>query len=337
MALRFVDSFDHYAIPAGLPQKWTSYSDTGGSNGITTTTGRRGSTSAILMRALNDNIAIVLDDQQTWIVGFAMYLYGTESGDIVRFYDNGNNIQIQISLTSAGVIQISRNGTLLATSAGALAINVWNYIEIKITIADSGGLAEVRVNESVFVTFTGDTKFSTSLNTANRIQFISRNTDVAFDDLYICDGTGSVNNTYLGDCRVDVVKPTGAGNYAEFSTQGSGNNWDNVDDQPNDGDTSYNYANVTGKRDTFACSDLPAVSGSIFGVQVALSARKDDAGSRTIRSLTRISGTDYEGSSKNLSTDYRFCMQIMETNPNTTAAWADTEINAAEFGYKLQA
>jgi hypothetical protein len=110
-----------------------------------------------------------------------------------------------------------------------------------------------------------------------------------------------------------------------------------VDEQPNDADTSYNYTNVTGKRDSFDCTNLSAVSGSIFGVQVALSARKDDAGSRTIRSLTRISSTDYEGASKNLSTDYRFCLQIMEQNPNTTAAWADTEINAAEFGYKLQA
>jgi hypothetical protein len=36
-----------------------------------------------------------------------------------------------------------------------------------------------------------------------------------------------------------------------------------------------------------------------------MAARKDDAGGRTLRSLTRISATDYEGTSQNIGTDYR--------------------------------
>lgn len=87
---------------------------------------------------------------------------------------------------------------------GHLAAGSWNFIEVKLTIADSGGSFEVRINESVWVTFTGDTKQSSTLATANRIILYSRSSDCGIDDLYICDGTGSVNNTYLGDARVDT-------------------------------------------------------------------------------------------------------------------------------------
>ena len=50
-----------------------------------------------------------------------------------------------------------------------------------------------------------------------------------------------------------------------------------------------------------------------------------------------MSGTDYEGDSQNVGTDYRYFRQIIEKNPNTTAAWTESEINTAEFGYKVQA
>jgi hypothetical protein len=50
-----------------------------------------------------------------------------------------------------------------------------------------------------------------------------------------------------------------------------------------------------------------------------------------------VSSTDYEGASQNVGTDYRVYREIIEQNPNTTAAWTESEINGAEFGYKVQA
>jgi hypothetical protein len=91
------------------------------------------------------------------------------------------------------------------------------------------------------------------------------------------------------------VRPIGAGNYSEFSKQGSASNWDNLDDTTLDSDSTYNYSNTVGQRDTLDCGNLPAITGGIFGVQVNMAARKDDAGGRTLRSLTRVSSTDYEG------------------------------------------
>lgn len=341
MALRFIDGFDHYSIPSQIPLKYNSYNDSGGSSGITTMTGRRSGSTALLFRISSDFVGLTFDPQSTWIIGFGLYMLSTETAELLRFTDSDGTIQAAVSIGNDGTIRVHRgsysSGTLLATSSNSLPILTWNYIEVKLTIADSGGNFEVRVNESTWINFTGDTKQSSTLATAVRLQVWGRSSDNAIDDLYVCDSTGSINNSFLGDVRVDTVRPIGVGNYSEFSKQGSASNWDNLDDTTIDSDSTYNYSNTVGQRDTLDCGNLPAITGSIFGVQVNMSARKDDAGGRTLRSLTRVSSTDYEGASQNVGTDYRVYRQVIEQNPNTTAAWTESEINTAEFGYKVQA
>lgn len=337
MALRFMDSYDHYSVPSEIQKKYTAYNDSGGGVGLQSTTGRRAGSTALMLRVSIDFLSVTLDDQSTWIVGAAINLNGSETTDLIRFYDNTGALQAVLGVTSAGMLTLYRGSTLLATAtSNAIPLNTWVYLEVKLTIADSGGTFEARVNESVAVTFSGDTKQSSTLSTANRIYFVGRGTHNSLDDLYICDGTGSVNNTYLGDSRIDVLSPVGVGNYAEFTPNGAASNWDCVNENPDDADSTYNSTNVTGKRDTFDCSNLTSVTGTIAGIQLNYFARKDDAGSRGIRSLTRVSSTDYEGSTIPIGTDYRYAMQIVEQNPNTSSAWTDTAINAAEFGYKLQ-
>jgi hypothetical protein len=204
MALRFIDGFDHYAIPSQIPLKYTSYNDSGSSIGITTMTGRRAGSTALFFRTSSDFIGMTFDPQSTWIIGFALYMVSTETTELLRFTDETGTIQGALSIGNDGTIRVYRNsvtsGTLLATSTNALPILTWNYIEVKLTIADSGGNWEVRVNESTWLNFTGDTKQSTTLSTATRIQIWGRGSDNGIDDLYICDGTGSANNTFSAMC-----------------------------------------------------------------------------------------------------------------------------------------
>lgn len=339
--LRFLDSFDHYAIPAGLAYKYNSYSDTTGVNGMGSVTGRRSGSSALAIRASADFIGITLDSQPTWIVGFAIYLLGTETAELLRFNDQDGTTQLSVQITNAGLIQLWRggtSGTLLATSATAIGITAWIFVEAKCTIADSGGSFEVRVNETVMVTYSGDTKQSSTLASAIRIQLFGRSSDYYVDDLYICDGTGSVNNTYLGDIRVDALRPVGAGTYADFTRSTGANNWDNVDDTTIDAETTYNYSNTVGHKDTFDCANLTALPATIYGMQMNVAARKDEAGGRSIKTVQRIGSTDYDGSSVlGMGTSYTVLRQIYETSPATSAAYTESEINGAEFGYKVNA
>ncbi|QQR68374.1 MAG: hypothetical protein IPI58_05830 [Alphaproteobacteria bacterium] len=82
----------------------------------------------------------------------------------------------------------------------------------------------------------------------------------------------------------------------------------------------------------------PAVAGPVFGLQLSLCARKDDAGSRMMRGLLRSGGADDEGAALLApGTDYRFHRQIWETNPATGTAWTQGQINALEAGCKITA
>ncbi len=341
MTLRFVDGFDHYAIPSQVPLKYATHTiTTTGSNSMTTMAGRRSGSTALFFRAA-DYISQTFDPQQTWIVGFGLYLLSNESAELIRFNDEAGTIQASVGINADGTIRVTRasfsSGTTLATSANAMPVLSWNYIEVKLTIADSGGIFQVRVNESMWIDFTGDTKQST-FESANRILIYGRGTDCAIDDLYICDGSGSLNNDFLGDVRVDTVRPIGDGYHTEFSRQGGSSNWENVDDPTTiDEEATYNYSNTIGHRDVLDCGNLPSVTGSIFGVQVNMTARKDDAGGRTMRALTRVDGSDYEGASLNVGTSYRTFYDIFEKNPDTDAAWVEGEINIAEYGYKVHA
>ncbi len=332
MALRFVDGFDHYSLPSQLSMKYQTLSI----SDATFMTGRRAGSQALLFRSA-EWIAVTLDNQTTWVVGLAVYFVGNGTEAIVRFYDSAGDVQASVVVQTNGTIRLYRGTTTtsLAVSDLALNLNTWYYLEVKINIADSGGLFEARVNEQVWATYTGDTK-QTSVAGASRVILYGRAADNAIDDLYICDGTGSSNNDYLGDCRVDTIYPNGTGAHSSFTPQGSGTNWENVDETLMDEDTSYNHSNTIGHKDSFAFTNLPAITGTIFGVQACIGARKDDAGVRVVRPLTRIDGTDYEGGDQYLASSFLFARNIWEQNPDTSSAWVQADIDDAEFGYKIQ-
>ena len=130
MALRFIDGFEHYTIPAQIPLKYTSYNDSGGSSGISTMTGRRSGSTALLFRTSSDFIGLTFESQSTWIVGFALYMLSTETTELLRFTDETGTIQGALSIGNDSTISAFRgsatSGTLLATSANALPILTWN-------------------------------------------------------------------------------------------------------------------------------------------------------------------------------------------------------------------
>jgi len=340
MALRFIDGFDHYTTAAQFAYK---YNEAASSSYVYLETGRRSGSNAVKLYSSSGYITKTLDDQSTWIVGAAVKIasYPNGNGALFTFRDNTGSAQACVCVTSGGTLSLLRgttSGTTLATSSNSLMTGAWNYIEAKITIADSGGVFEVRVNGEVWATFSGDTKYSSTLSTANAIKLggLPSAINAWYDDFYICDGAGSSNNTYLGDARVDTIFPSGAGASAQFTPTGSTNNWENVDESSPNDDTDYNAADTAGYIDSFTFADLSSLSSTILGVQENIIARKDDAGTRLLRGITRISSTNYEGSDLTLSDSYLVQRQIWEKNPATSAAWTESDINGAEFGYKVQ-
>lgn len=334
--LRFVDSFDHYPTAQG-GRKWKSFH---ASATISPGNGRHGSAS---YRATNINQFSYkdFDNQDTWIIGHS-FRYGIATGigrRMVFVFDSTLAAQCGWNLERSGQISIFHGITSLGMSTLALTLGVTYYIEFKVKIHHTLGTAEVRVNGETWLSLSGvDTQDGVNPY-GNRIMLMdnqggSEANTIDFDDLYVCDGQGAVNNTFLGDCRVDATLPTGDGNYSQW-TPSTPPNYENVNDAAANDDTDYNRSATVAQKDTYAYPDIPPTTGVVLGVAVQLTLRKDDAGGRTTRAIIRQGGTDYPGVTRGLGEAYALFTDIFEQDPSTAAPWTLAGVNAAEYGVEL--
>lgn len=327
MALKWIESFDdvstavQLAVAGGYPASNTT--------GTSIVTGRNGN-------AFRSNggsgelIADVGGTSATGVLGFAFRVASLPNAtyDLVRLSE-GSTLHTVMRMNASQQFTYHRGGTLVATGSTVIAFNTWYHVEIESVIADSGGTINCKINEISDVTFTGDTK-NGGTGYIDRFSFRGwANTD--YDDVFFFDNAG-----FRGDCKVETLRPTGAGNSTGW-TPSTGSNYQNVDDTTPDDDSTYNSAATAGDKDTFALGNLATTSGSVLGLVQVVRFRKDDAGSRSIATVVRTGATDYDGSTASSSTTYGYTRTLRETNPNTTSAWTISEVNGMEAGYKVVA
>mgnify|MGYP000653285074 CR=1 FL=1 len=344
MALLFIDGFDHYAT-ADITKKWTS---AGATAVIGSTDGRRGGGAfkASLTGTSTTILTKTLTASASWVLGFAISVSALPSAatTLAALLDAGS-VQCDLRLNTDGTLSITRNGTALTngTSVTALTTNTWYYIEFKVTIADSisASSCKARINgvDAITVATSQDTK-ATANASANQVRLGTSNSSgmqFYIDDFYCCDQSGSVNNDFLGDCRIDTLYPNADGNYSQFTPSTGSTHYDLVDETaPNT--TDYNESATNGHRDSYAFQNLSAlVASTIHGLQVNVAALKDDAGTRSACAMVRSSSTDSDGATVALSTSQAYISQVWETNPNGSVAWTESSVNAAEFGVKVAA
>lgn len=338
MALLFADSFDHYSA-AQIPRKWGS---TGANVSFQSGLGRHGSACA---RMANLNSGILYKDlpgtYTTLIVGCAVRIPSFASVSTAPFLrmqeGTGVTTHMHLLVNPAGTIGIARGDlTTLATSTSVLLANTWYYIEWKVTVDDTVGYAELRVDGMTWATYTGDTRNGSS-GTLHRVNVGNNGGSVPnldLDDLVILDTSGTVNNDFLGDVRVDATLPDSPGTYTEWAPSGSGN-YDMVNESPPNDDTDYNHSLTVGHRDSYNFPTIAPSSGLVKAVLVQVTAKKDDVGSRAIQSLVRSGGGDYVGAVQGLIEGYQMYTDVLPQNPATSAAWTLAGVNAAEFGVKV--
>jgi hypothetical protein len=342
MALRLADSFDHYAT-AQLTRKWTTLD---GSPAISAGNGRRSTASLRMTSANNISLSKGFDSQATWIVGFAYRIasYNSTGPAPIMAVLDGTSIQIDVRLTNDGVLTVTRNGTTLtASSAGIIAPTITNYIELKTTIGNAGSY-ELRVNGVAVASGTGVDTQNTANATANVIRLGSATstalfTNADYDDLYICDGTGSTNNDFLGDTRVDCFFANGNGNTSQLvgSDSNSTDNYLLVDETSVNDDTDYVQSATVSEKDTYAFANMTHSPSAIYGIQINMQANKTDSGLRSIQSVIRSGGSDTDGTARPMASSYNNYVQISETDPATAVAWTSSGFDAAEFGAKVAA
>jgi hypothetical protein len=235
-------------------------------------------------------------------------------------------------------IQVRRGDSTLITTTSGLAFVpwVWTYLEIKVTFHNSSGVVEIRKDGLEILNITSQDTQNTANAYANFATIWDSHPVVTYmDDMYLCDDSGSKNNGFLGDVRVDVVRPDGAGTYTQF-TPSAGSNYENVDEtQGPDDDTTYNDGSTPGNKDSYALGSLEALSTTIYGVKSQITARKTDAGSKNVKILTRAGTTDDLSTSISLSDSFKTKSVIHEDNPDDVADWEEADVNAMEVGMEI--
>jgi hypothetical protein len=284
--------------------------------------------------------------EDTIIVGFALRVTNNDSGSVClcSLQENGtrhSELWMSTGTTTYNLIA-TRAGTTLGTATAAITDGTWMYVEFKTTIHDTTGTFIVKVNGVEVLnlssqdTRNGGTGYVDQVALGNPNGNNSNHT-IDFDDWYVLDDTGSApNNDFLGDVRVAALLPNGAGNSTQM-TASAGSNYQTVDENTPNGDTDYVSETTVGEKDTYTMTNLPTNADAVYGVKEAVYARKDDAGAVTLRQVIRTGGTDYEGGDIALLDSYKFFQAIREQNPNTTAAWTQSDIDGIEAGQKLQA
>lgn len=231
------------------------------------------------------------------------------------------------------------SGTLLGTSSTNLSINTWYYIEMKLKVHDTLGEIEVKVDNSSVINVSGvDTRNNSLSSTVSRIWAVGEAGSKYIDDLYINNAEGDApHNTFYGEIRVDAVVPS-SDSSVQFTRSAGATNVSNIDDGVSpDGDSTYNSSSTIGHKDLFGLSGYTAPNGgTILGVGVSVSSKRQDAGSRQFRSVVKSNTTEVVGATSTLTSAYVFRRQNVYTDPATSSAFADaTAINNLKVGYEI--
>ena len=323
MALRWICSVDAYD---DLAERW-DYVD---NMVITANNPRRAGAKSITPSYDSGFISspVVLTDGRA-VLGVAFRPATDVARAFISLHENGTGAQVTLELGgTAGLVSLRRGtsaGTVLESKTGQYTGGTWHYLELDVTVANSGAWT-VRIDGATVLSGSGDTQQqSTNGLDYFKMQSMEVATPVQFCDIYVD------SDTLRGDCIVQTIFPTGAGAATQFIPYPNAN-WNNVSDLI-DGDASYNSATGSNTFDLFAFGDLPSIPGSsILGVGVNAVLRKDDSATRTAYLLARPSSTVYNQNAGAVTSSYKNYQKIWETNPGG-GAWTEAGVNGAQFGY----
>lgn len=355
MALLWIDGFEKYG-PSGssvLPADILEWKYAGiFSEYCNIVSGRNGGKS---LRVDSTSTYVLTPDLSpsgnTLIVGFAFNLENfannqwlcdirdpTNEGETVGY---GQFTVKVASVNSANEVRIYRGNTALATSNGLnFQPDTWYYIEIKVYAHNSSGTCNVRVAEGggnmiEVINFSGAT-LHRSFSYSRVLWRIVSGELYRLDDLYICDGSGSDCNDFLGNCRVETLSPT-ADILTDWTPLTPSNLWDNIEEDRMD--VRYIHDTTTGNQALFEITDLTinVASETVKGVMVCCDSQTTNSFLGYPKCITQngsggsIQDTGNFMPGTNEPLDYSV---IMENDPDGNP-WTPNTVNDLRIGVEV--
>ncbi len=348
MALLWIDGFDNYGTtigaspsPSGVFSRKYAVADM--SNSVYIRNGRLGGYAIQLMYDATRYFSPGdITTNAMIVVGCAIKFetsWPTSSIQFMAFYD-GSTKGMNVQITPTGQLAVYRGSTLLGTTTDAgIMAGVWFYLEFKVVCNSTTGSYELRIGGVNKLTASGvNTKAGThDYHTTFRFTgtSVAGGSAVQVDDLYCVDSSGSINNDFLGNMRVVTIRPDAAGDSTQF-TPDSGSNYARVNEQVCGDDSNYVEASISGYKDLYNYEALSGITSDIKGIMVNTDCRESDATSYSLITVCKSGVTESDNTAQLIgSSSYITRRRLLETDPNTSAAWTKNNLDAAQFGVKV--
>lgn len=353
MALLFLDSFDHYQ---NILSKWTEAFFPH----IDITHGRNGRGLGFIG---SGTVGKTTPARGVFIVGFACRITLGGSGFQGTLYQL-NSLGNTGGLLPLYNLNVGGDGTLIMFAGTAFALidnptgfvctsGAWMFIEQKISLSGGGGgitvACDLKVNgDAISKNKNAVANFKTTDLLSDRPeghyhQLGSGNGSTGgtdFDDFYILDNTGEVNNDFIGDVKIGVIYPRQDATHQWTPFNGS-QGYTQVNEHPPtdpapDDDATYIFDDKAGDISTFFFDQVSSLTGQILAVQFNIYARKDDEGSKVI--VDTSNGGGYVGPEANwfyLGDTYYYHTFPYDGINGGNLGWTPDAINATDFGVKI--
>lgn len=258
---------------------------------------------------------------------------GTVMQPIINFLSLGGATSSRITYQN-GTWDLDRGTTTMASGSKVIVEETWYLLEFYGKYANSGGVYTLRIDGSEVATYSGDTYGGSY---PGRIGFgtFANDTNTWWDDVGVNDVTGANDVSWLGDGKIILIKPNGAGASTDL-TPSAGSNYQCVDDLPYDSDTTYVESDVNLEDDLYNLEACGLGSVDILQVQAIAMARKVGASTLDCQTGVYAGSTEDWSASISPTTNYTYCKgDIHRVNPDDSAAWAVADIDALQAGFKV--
>lgn len=280
-------------------------------------------------------------------VGFALKVsgYATDTSTALLYLTTDNLAsQLSFRVGTSGEISIGRAGggisggfgTALGTTAnGVVTLNTWVYVEIEFVISDSVGVVNLYVNGQSLLTLSGiDTKANATLSTVTTI-YLGDNTSTSgkgaclYDDIYITDTA-----TRLGEQKIETLYPTADTAQLQWTPSTGSNNYGTVDETLMS-TTDYVSSSTVNNYDLYDFGNLSSTANTISAVVISSLVQKDNVGTRAIATTVKSGSSTTDSGNTYLGIGWTMAQRILATDPNTSAAWTTSGVNALQAGIKV--
>lgn len=227
--------------------------------------------------------------------------------------------------------------------------NTWHWFEARLQWDQTTGDVETYIDGTADITVNlADTISAASPPTFTGWRYVTihgtSTASTSWDDLIIYDvestptGTPTSGSFPLGESKIETLRPTGAGTNSDWSNWGLSlaGNYDAVNKTSTQFDNyEHIWSNTNLDDDSYAFGNLSNSPTEIHTLVIDQYIRK------TGNSTVYCKGLAYSGSTTGVTSSrvvpglaFRIQQHEMPYDPNTTALWTGSGVDAAEFGIR---